>query len=543
MTKPLLLLSAAAALLFQANALAQSHCEVPFEAYVTDLLDVPVTGDVDVTLNFYDVAEGDVPLDCRRFPVTAVQDGWLRVTLDECSPPVEADGCNASSLTDLLATATANDRSLYIGLTLDAGDEMAPRFAVGAVPVALSSESARYADEAGVCQMLDGFDPTDYVRGDAAIDADTLQGHPASDFLAAGADLDASTLGGLPASDFLGIDAFIDADLLGGIPRADYVEESELTGLLLPDNINFDVLNSVLPFTMAASDTPIVDPQDGAPIVSRMMVSTPGTLRSLEVTVDIDHADISELTLTLTSPAGTGVTLYGPAGGAGSGLSATFPADLAPASGAMTDFVGELAAGEWTLALSDTTIGNVGTIQSWSLTGTVFSDATMELDADLNLSGSLSGLEIPTPGAGGSDMLVTTDGDGLIDPSVLPPDAQVVVVHADVCPPGYAVIDQYFEPESSYSCRAHINTNCGCGSSIPSYIHAMADCTSGTTYTDCRGTTVYRPTPLPNDWYTSAPTDQHGTLTTTHRDGCHTDWEVYSVQNYAPVWSRCIPEE
>jgi hypothetical protein len=74
-----------------------------------------------------------------------------------------------------------------MGVTLgDDADELGPRVEVGAVPFSVRAGAALYADEAGECVSLAGFDPADYLRVDADIDADTFAGRPVEDFELAG---------------------------------------------------------------------------------------------------------------------------------------------------------------------------------------------------------------------------------------------------------------------------------------------------------------------------------------------------------------------
>ncbi len=131
------------------------------------------------------------------------------------------------------------------------------------------------------------------------------------------------------------------------------------------DHLNPDVLSSLLGLSTASSDTPLEDPQSGEPVVSTIEVADQGELVQVRVTVDIEHANLRELTVTLRSPAGTEVTLH--AEEAGENLELTYPDDAEPSQGNMNDFIGEEGSGEWQLSLSDVTIGTIGTLRSWTV--------------------------------------------------------------------------------------------------------------------------------------------------------------------------------
>ena len=156
-----------------------------------------------------------------------------------------------------------------------------------------------------------------------------------------------------------------------------------------PDNfghVNPDILTSMLSRGFVAEDVPIVDPQDGDPLLSTIDVPISGDLTSVRVTLDISHADLSQLTVVLRSPEGTDVTLH--AEGAGADLDLTYPDDADPADGSLDDFVGEPAEGEWTLVLVDDTIGTVATVNGWSIEVTHRSADQLDITGRLDLQGN-----------------------------------------------------------------------------------------------------------------------------------------------------------
>ena len=99
------------------------------------------------------------------------------------------------------------------------------------------------------------------------------------------------------------------------------------------------------------------------------------------------------MAITLTSPTGTVVTLHNEEAGTGDDISVTYPDGRLPSLGAMTDFVGEEASGDWILDVVDGTVGNTGTVSGFSLRIALLSTANIRIgDRVVIESGSISGL-------------------------------------------------------------------------------------------------------------------------------------------------------
>ncbi len=93
----------------------------------------------------------------------------------------------------------------------------------------------------------------------------------------------------------------------------------------------------------------------------------PATLLSgVEVYVDITHTWQGDLIVNLTSPGGTTVTLHNRSGSSADDILGWYPTELEPA-GDLSAFVGEPAAGDWTLWVSDNAGADVGTLNEWCL--------------------------------------------------------------------------------------------------------------------------------------------------------------------------------
>lgn len=126
-------------------------------------------------------------------------------------------------------------------------------------------------------------------------------------------------------------------------------------------------------------------------VTSTISVPDAFTLRSVSVSVDIAHGDVSELTVTLRSPQLTLVTLHANTGAGTADLVTTYDRDTAPdGPGTMADFVGQSSQGTWTLAAVDNTGGPVGagSIRAWSL----------DLEATTPISCSPLSCGSPVPG-------------------------------------------------------------------------------------------------------------------------------------------------
>ncbi|MCL1046605.1 MULTISPECIES: S8 family serine peptidase [Shewanella] len=105
------------------------------------------------------------------------------------------------------------------------------------------------------------------------------------------------------------------------------------------------------------NDTP-VDISDNTTITSTIEIADPVQIFDLAVNVDISHTWIGDLIVTLTSPNGTEAVLHDRAGGNTDDLVQTW---------SLSEFDGEVAAGTWTLSISDNAGGDTGALNSWGL--------------------------------------------------------------------------------------------------------------------------------------------------------------------------------
>lgn len=149
-------------------------------------------------------------------------------------------------------------------------------------------------------------------------------------------------------------------------------------------------------------------------LASRITIAgNTGVIQDLNLRLDLDHADLSDLDIKLRSPSGTEISLVLPGTLASANLTGTvldgqaatlLTAGLAPYTGAfrpaiaLSAFDGEVANGIWTLTVTDNAAGNSGVLKSWSLDRVVTTRrmipdrvgaAAGELVSDLNVTSVL----------------------------------------------------------------------------------------------------------------------------------------------------------
>jgi subtilisin-like proprotein convertase family protein len=119
-----------------------------------------------------------------------------------------------------------------------------------------------------------------------------------------------------------------------------------------------------------ATDTPL-SIADFQTIESYIEVPDYYCVGDLDVDVDITHTYIGDLIVELTSPDGTTVRLHNRTGGSSNDIVTRYDDDgegtVPDGPGALSDFDLEIAAGVWTLSVSDNAGADQGTLNSWSL--------------------------------------------------------------------------------------------------------------------------------------------------------------------------------
>jgi len=143
------------------------------------------------------------------------------------------------------------------------------------------------------------------------------------------------------------------------------------------------VMTSMLTRSFASEDTPAEDPQDGNPFVSVIDVGLVGTTQDIRITLDLGHADTSEISVTVISPSGTELLLHDR--GEGVNLSLTYPDDAEPAGGSIELLNGEPLEGTWSLQIVDPVAGNRSALNGWSISDTFMSEEQLDVLGDVDM--------------------------------------------------------------------------------------------------------------------------------------------------------------
>jgi len=135
----------------------------------------------------------------------------------------------------------------------------------------------------------------------------------------------------------------------------------------LMDGVDFALQPVLLIHAEVFPGLPIPDNNPGG-VSSVITVSEAGTLSDITVDMDITHSFIGDLTVTLTSPAGTVITLHNGTGSNADDILGNYPETIAvDGPGQLTDFFGESIQGDWTLFVVDDASSDSGTLNGWGI--------------------------------------------------------------------------------------------------------------------------------------------------------------------------------
>ena len=123
-------------------------------------------------------------------------------------------------------------------------------------------------------------------------------------------------------------------------PAGSVVEVEASPGLLIPDN-------------------------DRAGVHSDLAISADGTIASLVLDVDITHAYIGDLEVSLIGPTGMTVKVHGRSGGSSDNLITSY---RSAGNGPVAPFIGTPMKGTWRLQVADLAGADVGKLNRWRLT-------------------------------------------------------------------------------------------------------------------------------------------------------------------------------
>lgn len=97
--------------------------------------------------------------------------------------------------------------------------------------------------------------------------------------------------------------------------------------------------------------------------------SCPGTISKVLVYVDITHFSRGDISIDLTSPAGTTVDIKDTSGSFDDNVKGLYPETLTP-SGSMSSFNGEDPSGDWSLKVADEDAFSTGDLNAWAVVAT-----------------------------------------------------------------------------------------------------------------------------------------------------------------------------
>jgi subtilisin-like proprotein convertase family protein len=124
--------------------------------------------------------------------------------------------------------------------------------------------------------------------------------------------------------------------------------------------------------TTSGTSSPALDIPDytSAYVSDSITITDACTVLTISVGVDISHTYRGDLDVFLTSPSGTEVGLHGNSGSYLDNIIGTYANDgtqTLTASGDLDDFLLTSATGDWTLSISDSGSGDVGTLNAWGV--------------------------------------------------------------------------------------------------------------------------------------------------------------------------------
>ncbi len=302
--------------------------------------------------------------------------------------------------------------------------------------------------------------------------------------------------------------------LKAGLP----LEASQLP----PDGLD-EVSNGVVTTTflveLDSPDTPLVNNPLSGVIESTIVVPDIGLVQALSLSVNLSHPDISEVLVQLLAPDGSKAVLHDHSGPGKADIKATWDQSSLLPAGTLSAFVGKPAQGTWKLQVKDLTVGNEGTLNTWSLDFTALSDALARVNGDLEVTGTL------------------TVGGIAVDPG-----PRTYVVPGASAPPGTQAVEKYFVGTGTGTyCKKRVRPTCycGCGTGNPAWVTSDPDCTTGTCSTNCEGAQECTPAAHPDGWYKSAPAGSFYAATGESAGcGCGPFWYRYQKVTSTATWTR-----
>ncbi|NQY06669.1 MAG: proprotein convertase P-domain-containing protein [Flavobacteriaceae bacterium] len=204
-----------------------------------------------------------------------------------------------------------------------------------------------------------------------------------------------------------------------------------VTNAQFSETFSFTTATTSCDPVVLATDTP-VNIQDNQTVTSTLTFANTLNISDVNVTIDISHTWVSDMDITLTSPAGTIVTLVSGACGADNDIDAIFDdAGAAIACGGtptisgtvapqqpLAAFNGEGSAGDWILSVTDNAGGDQGTINIFGveICGALDTDNDTIADSGDNCPTVANTDQADNDGDGFGDLCDDDDdNDGVLD--------------------------------------------------------------------------------------------------------------------------------
>ena len=158
--------------------------------------------------------------------------------------------------------------------------------------------------------------------------------------------------------------------------------------------------------------TPVTVPDDNfSGFTSALYISDSHTISTLSIDLDITHPDMSELTVILTAPSGTAITLLDGDFSGQTDFDGNLGWDNPINGGDLYSYYGEDTVGTWTLQLIDGVSGNTGELNGWTVRfnedwdGDIFVGDNVTVQEKIETRGELK------VAFGGTFVMTNTDGD------------------------------------------------------------------------------------------------------------------------------------
>ena len=381
-------------------AYAQAPCQMPIQSYLTAVDGTPRDTPIDIEVTFFDGPGGDAAaIDCRTFSDVEVDEGWVNLSLDSCSlPDPDPSGCGIMTIGEILDAGRAIGSEVWVAFRLeDDVFDAGPRTRVGAVPYAVHAANATLAAtatnalSADVAATVEGFDPADYTPTEGLSTVATTGSF--------------TDLADLPPA--LGTFGALICDE-GQVP----VWNDGIGGWVCGaggGSVDFDGDELVVGTrgegdSYESLDTPLAIP-DGVitGITSARFVADATTIRTLSLDLTIDHPLPNQLTVVLTSPEGTELTVVDGATTTLTEIDGNFGWDIPMDGGDLYSFYEQGAGGVWTMHVVDETPGGSGSLVSW------------RLRVNEEFSGrAFIGGQIETPGQVLANEIIVTNGGRMV---------------------------------------------------------------------------------------------------------------------------------